>query len=76
MFTQTYPDLQLNPLVVAEDSFDLEVNAYCADEGRGEGIICVAEQETGFAHTAVANNQELEHIIKVLISCILLSGLL
>lgn len=76
MFRQTYPDLQLDPLVVAEDRFDLEVDAYGADEGRGKGVIGVAEQEAGFAHAAVANNQELEHIIKVLISCVFLRGLL
>ncbi|KAG7223393.1 hypothetical protein INR49_032220, partial [Caranx melampygus] len=38
-----------------------EVDAHCADEGRGEGIVSVAEQERGFAHAAVADDQQLEH---------------
>lgn len=74
--TLTHPDLQLDPLVVAEHSFDLEVDAHGTDEGRGEGVISIAEQEAGFTHTAVANDQQLEHVVKVLVSRILLRWLL
>lgn len=63
----THPDLQLDPLVVAVDGFDLEVYANGADKGWSEGVICVAEEERGFAHAAVPNDQDLEHIVEVLV---------
>ena len=40
-----YPDLQLDPLVLPEDRLDLEVDPDRRDEGGGEGIVGVAEQE-------------------------------
>lgn len=63
----THPDLQLDPLVIAVDGFDLEVYANSADKGWSEGVICVAEEERGFAHAAVPNDQDLEHIVEVLV---------
>lgn len=68
------PYLQLDPLVVAVDGLDLEVNAHGADEGGSEGVICVAEQEGCLAHAAIANEQELEHVVEVLVCCITWAG--
>ena len=44
----TYPDLQLDPLVLPEDRLHLEVDSDRRDEGGGEGIVGVAEQEAVF----------------------------
>ena len=64
----THPNLKFYSLVIPIDGFHLEVDSYGAYKGRCEGVICVAEQETGFANTAVANDQDLEHVVKVLVS--------
>lgn len=56
IFFPTHPDLQLDSLVIAEDRLNLEVNAYGADKGRGEGVVRIAEQKWSFSYTAVANN--------------------
>ena len=47
---KTYPNLQFDPFVLAEDGLDFEVNADSGDEGGGEGIISVSEEEAGLAH--------------------------
>lgn len=70
LLARCVPDLQLDPLVMAVDSLDLEVDAHSADEGRCERVIRVAEQEGCLAHTAVANKQKLEHVVEVLVRCI------
>lgn len=57
---------------MSKDCLDLEVNAHCANKGRGEGVVSVAEQEGSLSHTAVANDQDFEHVIKVLVNCIFL----
>lgn len=67
-----YPDLQFYALLVPVDGFHFEVDAHCADEGWRERVICVAEQEGGLAHAAVPNDQDLKHVIKVLIRGLLL----
>lgn len=69
----TYPNLQLDSLVVLVDGFNFEVDAHRADKGGGEGVVCVAEQERRLAHTAVADDQQFEHIVKVLVSPLPLS---
>ena len=71
----THPNLQLDPLVLPEDRLDLEVDADGADEGRGERVVGVAEEEGGLADGAVADDEELEHVVKVLVCRILLPGL-
>lgn len=62
-----HPDLQLNALVVAIDGLHFEVNAHSADKSRGEGVVGIPEEERSLAHTAVADDQDLEHIVKVLV---------
>lgn len=52
--------------------FDFEVDADRADKRRGEGVVSVTEQKTSFSHTAVANDEQLEHVVKILIGYILL----
>ena len=63
----SYPDLQFNPLVVLVHGLHFEVDAHRADESRGEGVVGVAEQERRLAHAAVADDQQLEHVVKVLV---------
>lgn len=72
IFLSSYPDLQFNPLVIPVDSLHLKVDANCADKGRREGVVGVAEQEGGFSNAAVADDEDLEHIIKVLVRGLLL----
>lgn len=68
----TYPNLELNPFILAEDGFDFEVDADSGDEGRGERVVGVAEQERRLAHAAVADDQQFEHVVEILIGRILL----
>ena len=68
-----HPYLQLHPLLVPVDGLHLEVDAHRADEGRREGVVCVAEEEGGLPHAAVTNDQDLEHVVEVLIRSLLLS---
>lgn len=70
----THPDLQLDPLVVPVDCLDLEVYAHGAHEGGGEGVVRIAEQERGLAHTAIPNQEQFEHVVKVLVGCIPWAG--
>lgn len=52
---------------MAVDGLYLEVNAHGADKGWSEGVISIAEKEGGFANTAVANDEQFEHVVKVLV---------
>lgn len=67
---RTHPDLQLHSLLMAVDSLHLEVNPYSADKGWGKGVIGIAEEEGGFANTAVANDEQFEHVVKILVGSI------
>merc|ERR1719431_583935 len=75
LLARRVPNLKLHPLILSEDSFDLEVYSDGADEGGGEGVVCVSEEEGGFADGAVADDEELEHVVEVLVGGILLPGL-
>lgn len=57
---------------MSEDRFHLKIDAHGRYEGRGEGIVRVAEQERGFAYGRVADDQQLEHVVKVLVRGLLL----
>lgn len=67
---RTHPDLQLHSLLMAVDSLHLEVNAHSADEGRSEGVVGIAEEEGGFANAAVADDEQFEHVVKILVGSI------
>ena len=67
-----YPDLEFDALVLAEDGLDFEVDADGGDEGGCEGVVRVAEQERRLAHAAVADDQQFEHVVEVLVRRILL----
>ena len=69
---ETHPYLQLDPLVLSEHSLHFEVNPNSADEGRGEGVVCVPEEEGGLPHRAVPDDQQLEHVVEVLVRGVLL----
>lgn len=55
-----------------KDGLHLEVDAHRGDEGGCEAIVGVAEEEAGLAHAGVADDEELEHVVEVLIGGILL----
>lgn len=73
--TKTYPYLEFDPLVLPEHCFDFEIDPDRGDEGGREGVVCVAEEERGLAHGGVPDDQQLEHVVKVLVCGILLPGL-
>ena len=68
----TYPDLQFDSLVLPEHCLHLKIDAYSGDEGRGEAIVSITEQEGSFTHTAVSYDQKFEHVVKVLVCRVLL----
>lgn len=70
------PNLKFDSLVIPKNRLDLEVYPYCTDEGRREGVVGVAEEEGSLAHGRVANNQEFEHVVKVLVGGILLPAVI
>ena len=72
---ETHPYLQFDALIIPEDGLDFEVDADRRHEGRREWVVGVAEQEGGFAHRRVADDQQLEHVVKVLIGGVLLPSL-
>ena len=72
VFIQPYPYLQLDPFVLSEDGLDFEIDAHGGDEGRSERVVSIAEKEAGFAHRAVPNNQQFEHVVKVLVGSVFL----
>lgn len=65
-----HPYLQFDPLVVAVHRLDFEVDAHRADEWVAEGVVCVAEQKGGLTHAAVADDEQFEHVVKILVRAI------
>lgn len=55
---------------MAVDSLHLEVNAHSADEGWSKGVVGIAEEEGGFANTAVADDEQFEHVVEILVGSI------
>lgn len=68
----THPYLQFDPFVVSEHRFHFEIDAHGGHEGRRETVVGVPEQKWRFAHAAVADDQQLEHVIEVLVGALLL----
>lgn len=68
----TYPYLQLDAFLVPKNGLDLEIDAHRRDERRRERIVRIAEQEAGFADARVADDQQLEHVVEVLVCGVLL----
>lgn len=56
---------------MAKHCFHFEINTNCWHKCRCKGIICITEKETRFAHTWITDYQQFEHVIEILISCIL-----
>lgn len=71
---RTHPDLQLHSLLMAVDCLHLEIDAHSADKGWSEGVISIAEEKGGLANTAVADDEQFEHVVKILVRGILDSG--
>ena len=57
---------------MSEDGLDFEVNADGGNEGRGEGVVSIAEKEAGLAHRAVPDDEEFEHVVEVLVGSVFL----
>lgn len=63
----THPYLQLHTLLMTVNCLHFEVDTHSADKGRGEGVISIAEKEGGLPDAAVANDEQFEHVVKVLV---------
>lgn len=72
-FKVTYPNLELDPLFIFEYSFYFEIDPNCADECRCKGVIRITEQKRCLPHTAVADDQQFEHVVKVLVRGVFLA---
>ena len=59
------PDLQLELLVVDLDGFDFEVDPDGGDVGLLEVVLAEAHDEVGFADPAVADDDDLGHVVVV-----------
>lgn len=68
----THPYLQLDALLVSEHCLHFEIDAHRRDERRRERVVRIAEQETGFTDAGVADDQQLEHVVEVLVCGVLL----
>lgn len=68
----TYPYLQLDALLVAKHGLHFEIDAHRRDEGRRERVVRIAKQKAGFANAGVADDQQLEHVVEVLVCGVLL----
>ena len=68
----THPDLKFDALVLLENRLHLEVDADGADEGRRERVVRVPEEEGRLADAAVADNEQLEHVVEVLVGGVFL----
>ena len=62
--TRGIPNLKLDALTVHLDVLDLEIDSDGGDEGGGEGIVGVTEEETGFTHAGVTDHEQLAlHVV-------------
>lgn len=55
-----------------EDGLHFKVNSDGGDEGRREGVIGVAEEKARLSDTRVPDDEQFEHVVKVLVRCIFL----
>ena len=67
-----YPDLQFDAFVVPVDGLDFKIDAHGGHEGGREGVVCVAEEKRRLPHRGVADDEQLEHVVKVLVRRVLL----
>ena len=56
-------DLQLDALAIEVDCSDFEVDSDCCDEGRREGVVWEAQQQTALSDARVANEQQLDEVV-------------
>lgn len=70
--TGTHPDLEFDPLVVPEHGLHFEVDADRGHERGRETVVGVPEQERSLADATVADDQQLEHVVEVLVGALLL----
>ena len=57
------PDLQLDGLPVQLDGPDLEVDSDCANVGFGVRVVGKTQEQAGFAHAGVTDQEELEQVV-------------
>jgi len=59
------PDLELDALAIDLDVLDFEVDADGGDEGRGERVVRVTQEEARFAHAGVSDHEQFDlHVIR------------
>lgn len=67
MQNETDPNLKFDSFLVSEDGFNFEVDADGRDERRRERVVCITEEKRCLANGRVADNQQFEHIVVVLV---------
>lgn len=68
----TYPDLKFNSFIVSKDGFHFKVNANSADKGARKRVVGISEQERSLANATIADDQQFEHVVEILIGRIFL----
>ena len=68
----THPYLKFDPFVLPENGFHFEVDPDGWYKGRRKRIVGIPEQKRRLSYWRVTNNQQLEHVVEVLVCCILL----
>lgn len=59
-----------------KDCFHFEIDSDGAHERRREAIICVSEEEGGFSNRTVADDEQFEHVVEVLVGRVFLPPLI
>lgn len=55
-----------------EDGLHFKVDSDGGHEGGRKRVVSVAEQEARLTHARVADDEQFEHVVKVLVGCIFL----
>mmetsp|Transcript_13674 Transcript_13674/g.22337 ORF Transcript_13674/g.22337 Transcript_13674/m.22337 type:complete len:155 (-) Transcript_13674:43-507(-) len=65
LLTRRVPNLELDSLAVDFYVLDLEVDADGGDEGGGEGVVGVTEEEASFSDAGIADHEQLAlHVVR------------
>eukprot|EP00601_Ochromonadales_sp_CCMP2298_P000657 CAMPEP_0173177186 /NCGR_PEP_ID=MMETSP1141-20130122/4857_1 /TAXON_ID=483371 /ORGANISM="non described non described, Strain CCMP2298" /LENGTH=183 /DNA_ID=CAMNT_0014099571 /DNA_START=298 /DNA_END=850 /DNA_ORIENTATION=- len=68
LLSRGVPYLQLDALAVQLDILDLEIDSYRRDEGGGEGVVGVPQQEARFSDTTIADHQQFNLHVECIVS--------
>jgi len=67
LLTSCVPNLQSDTFFADSYGFDFEIDADGREVGGHEVVLAELEQHVGLAHTAVANHQQLNQVVVILV---------